>query len=634
MSGLAGLLALDGGSAETLVLQRMLAALAHRGRDGQNTWSSGPIAMGHQAFWTTPEARGEIQPWRHPSGELVATLDGRIDNRRPLRDALVARGLAPRADHDAELVLRAYECWGEDFARELVGDFAVAIWDGPARRLVCARDPLGVKPFYYHFDGHHFRWSSEPQAIFEDPTVPRRPHEGMVAEMLAGYLVSTEETLWQGLFRLRPGHTLTVTRDGLCLRRYWSPESAPEVRHASDAGYAEHFRTVLEEAVRSRLRAVGPVGAHLSGGIDSSSVAVLAQRLSESGAASARIEAFTQSHPELADDERPFAEETASRWGIKWHALLPDPPGPGHYEEQARRYLDFPDYPNGTAWSLALTRLAASNGCRVMLTGVWGNAFLEGSIEHLADLLRSFRLAETLRCARAWGPLLGGTSPASVVFNGGVRPLVPAKLRRAIGSLVRRRIVPSFVPPAFARRAALRDRLRAPEWVPSYPTFAQRGVCRAALSAWNIHASEIMERGGLQHGIEERHPFTDRRLVELCLALPESQRWRGRTLKWVEREAMSGLVPESVRMKTDQPELSFLHMDALAAAGGEHAFDRLRLAEQGWVDAPRARTLYRRAAELYARRDPRYAELVGPLWTIHGLELWLQAAMGEPSPCP
>ncbi len=143
-----------------------------------------------------------------------------------------------------------------------------------------------------------------------------------------------------------------------------------------------------------------------------------------------------------------------------------------------------------------------------------------------------------------------------------------------------------------------------------------------------------MERGGLQHGIEERHPFTDRRLVELCLALPESQRWRGRTLKWVEREAMSGLVPESVRMKTDQPELSFLHMDALAAAGGEHAFDRLRLAEQGWVDAPRARALYRRAAELYARRDPRYAELVGPLWTIHGLELWLQAAMGEPSPCP
>src|SRR5262249_8626044 len=187
-------------------------------------------------------------------------------------------------------------------------------------------------------------------------------------------------------------------------------------------------------------------------------------------------------------------------------------------------------------WSLAMTRLAASNGCRVMLTGVWGNAFLEGSVEHLADLLRRLRLAEALRCARAWGPLLGDRRAASIFCDGGVRPLVPAPLRRAIGSIARRCVVPGFVPPAFARRAGLRDRLRAREWIPPYSTFAQRGVYRAALSAWNIQAGEIMERGGHQRGIEERHPFSDRRLVELSLALPESQRWRGRTLNWGERE--------------------------------------------------------------------------------------------------
>src|SRR5215470_13274742 len=195
MSGISGLLALDGGEADASSLRRMTAALAHRGRDGQATWQSAPIAMGHQAFWTTPEARHEIQPWRHPSGHVVVTLDGRIDNRRELHDALAARGWPPRAGHDAELVLRAYECWGEDFARELVGDFAVAIWDAPARRLVCARDPLGVKPFYYYSDGRSFRWSSESQAILADPAVPRRPHEGMVAEMLSGHLVSSTETL-------------------------------------------------------------------------------------------------------------------------------------------------------------------------------------------------------------------------------------------------------------------------------------------------------------------------------------------------------------------------------------------------------------------------------------------------------
>jgi asparagine synthase (glutamine-hydrolysing) len=633
MSGIAGLLALDGSRVEDRTFRQMLMALAHRGRDGHGTWSSGPIAMGHQTFRTTPEAHGEVQPWRHPAGVVVVALDGRIDNRDALQEALIAKGRAPRAEHDAELVLRAYECWGEDFARELVGDFAVTVWDGARGRLVCARDPLGVKPLYYHADRHHFRWSSELHAILEDPAVPRRPNEGMVAEMLGGYLVSREETLWHGLFRLRPGHTLTVSPDGLRLRRYWSPESGKEIRHATDGGYAEHFRTILEEAVRARLRAVGPVGAHLSGGIDSSSVAVLAQRLAESGASPAPLQAFTQSYPELQDDERAFAEETASRWGIKWHAILPDAPGPAYYEGQARRYLDFPDYPNGTAWSLAMTRLAVSGGCRVMLTGVWGNAFLEGSAEHLADLLRAFRLAEALRCARLDTPLLRGGGLASVIFNGGLRPLVPARWRRAIGSVVRRPVVPDFMPPSFAGRVALRDRLRAPEWEPSYSTFAQRGLYRAALSAWNIHAGEITERGALQHGIEERHPFTDRRLVEFCLGLPETQRWRGQTLKVVEREAMRGLVPDSVRMKTEQPELSFLHMEALAAAGGEGAFDRLCIADQGWVDAPRARALYRKAAALYARRDPRYAGLVGPLWTIHGLELWLRAAMGKASPC-
>jgi asparagine synthase (glutamine-hydrolysing) len=634
MSGIAGLLALDGSRVEERTFRRMLTALAHRGRDGHGTWSSGPIAMGHQAFRTTPEAHGEVQPWRDPAGGIVVTLDGRIDNRGALRAALIARGRAPRVGHDAELVLRAYECWGEDFAGELVGDFAVTVWDSRQRRLVCARDPLGVKPLYYQADPRHFRWASELHAILEDPAVPRRPNEGMAAEMLGGYLVNREETLWSGLFRLPPGHALTVDKDGLRRRRYWAPDAGKEIRHATDGDYAEHFRAILEDAVRDRLRAVAPVGVHLSGGIDSSSVTVLAQGLAESGPSPVRLEAFTQSYPELQDDERAFAEETASRWGIKWHALLPDAPGPAYYEEQARRYLDFPDYPNGTAWSLAMTRLAVSAGCRVMLTGVWGNAFLEGSPEHLADLLQGFRLVEVLRCARLDRPLLGGRGLASVIFNGGLRPLVPVRLRRALGSLVPRRVVPDFIPPSFARRVALRDRLGTPEWVPPYSTFAQRGVYRAALSAWNIHAGEITERGALQHGIEERHPFADRRLVEFCLALPERQRWRGRTLKVVEREAMRGLVPDSVRMKTEQPELSFLHMDALAAAGGKRAFERLCLADQGWVDARRARALYDQAATLHACRDPRYVELVRPLWAIHGLELWLRAAMGTASPCP
>ena len=634
MSGIAGLLDTAGDTADSSTLRLMLAALAHRGPDGEGVWASGPVALGHRALWTTPEAHTEDQPWRDAAGELAVVIDGRIDNRDDLRAALNVRGYRPRVDTDPELVLRAYECWGENFPRELAGDFAIAVWDGTRRRLVCVRDPLGVKPLYYHADESTFRWSSEPQAILADPEVPRTANEAMVAEMLAGFLVSREDTLWVSVKRVPPAHTVTVDARGIRLARYWPPESLADIRYACDVDYALHFRALLEEAVRGRLRAVGPVASHLSGGIDSSSVVALAQRLLRSGSPPAPLEAFTQTFPALPRDERPFAEEVASRCGTKWHALMPDPPGPEYYAAQARRYLDFPDYPNGAAGNHAISRLAASNGCRVILTGVWGNAFLEGSTAHLADSLSGGRLVEAIRCARSDCALLHDTGLASALFDGGVRPLVPARIRRAISPLLRRAVVPKFVPAAFARRVELRDRLRVPEWTPSYPTFAQRGVYGSALSAWNVHAGEMTERGAAMFGIEERHPFADRRLVEYCLALPEEQRWRGTTLKVVLREAMRGLLPESVRTKAEQPDLSFLHMEALAAAGGERVFETLRIAERGWVVPDLARGMYRRAVGLLAAGDPRYAELVGPLWTIHGLDLWWRAAGGEGAPCP
>jgi len=633
MSGIAGLFVLEGPPPDAAMVGRMMATLAHRGSDGQGIWRSGPVAMGHGARWTTPEAEGETQPWSAPSGSLVIAMDGRLDDREPLRVELTARGFAPRSTHDAELALRAYECWGRDFPRALHGDFAIALWDAARRTLFCARDPLGVKPFYYQSDGRIFRWGSEPQAILEDPRVSRVPNEGMVAEMLCGYLVSREDTLWDAVKRLPPGHSLTASCTGITVSRYWPTEPVREIRYRSGAEYAEHFRTLLEGAVRDRLRALGPVGAHLSGGVDSSSVVALGQRLIETGEAHGRLEAFTQCYPDLPDDERPFAEETAARCGVKWHPLLPSAPGPDYYFEQARRHLDFPDYPNGAAGSLAMTRLAAGAGCRVMLTGIWGNAFLEGSTEHLADLLGGLRVVEAVRRARQDVPLLTEQRLLDVLFDGGLRPLAPPRLRRLLSPVFRRRIVPEFVPADFPRRVRLLDRLRAPQHVPAYATFAQRAVFRGGLSAWNIHGGEVSERGAARLGVEERHPFADRRVVEFCLALPEEQRWHGQTLKVVLREAMRGILPERVRTKQTQPELGFLHMEALEAAGGERAFQNLRVAARGWVDADRTRALYRRAAAMFESRDPRYADLVVPLWTVHGLELWLRAIGGEDGAC-
>jgi asparagine synthase (glutamine-hydrolysing) len=630
MSALAGLLTVDGGRPDAGTLDRMMASLGHRGPDGAGVWISGPIAVGHQMMRTTPESLDESQPWR--AGGLVVTMDGRLDNGDELRAALAGRGHPPRGAHDAELVMRAYECWGEGFARELIGDFAIVVWNERRRRLCCARDALGVRPFFYQWDGRTFRWGSEPHAILQDASVRRIANESMVAELLSGHQVSRDETLWSGILRLPPGHTLTLDGSDCRLTRYWPPDRISLESGTSDTEYAERLGTLLEASVRARLRAVGPVAAQLSGGIDSSAVVALGQRLIQSGGVPARsLEAFSQTYPHRPDDEGPFAEAVAEHCGVKLHLLPSAMPEPRYAEAQASRYLDFPEYPNSATIVGSISRAAAGAGCRVMLTGIWGNSFLEGSAEHAADLLGAGRVLEAIGRTRADAALFGG-HPGSILLWNGVVPLVPKYIRGKLGVLLRRPPIPDHVPRAFARRVALRDRLRQPTWTPEFPTLAQRAAYKSGLSAWNVWNAELTERGAAWHGIEERHPFADRRLVEFCLTLPETQRRRGGAFKVVLRRAMRDLVPEAARARQSQPDYCFLFMNALAAAGGERTFQRLAVAERGWVDERRARALYRRAAALFSRGYSGYSALAWPLWNIRALELWIRAADGG-EPC-
>jgi asparagine synthase (glutamine-hydrolysing) len=306
-------------------------------------------------------------------------------------------------------------------------------------------------------------------------------------------------------------------------------------------------------------------------------------------------------------------------------------PEPRYAEAQVSRWLDFPEYPNSATVVGSISRAAASAGCRVMLTGVWGNSFLEGSAEHAADLLRAGRVLRAIGRTRADAALFGG-HPGSILFWSGVVPLVPRRIRGRLGALLQRPPIVDHVPKAFARRVALRDRLRRPTWTPVFPTLAQHAAYMSGLSAWNVWNAELTERGAAWHGMEDRHPFADRRLVEFCLALPEAQRRRGGTFKFVLRQAMRGLVPDGARTRQSQLDYCFLFMDALATAGGERAFKRLAVAERGWVDERRAQALYRRAAALFSHGHASYSALVWPLWTIWGLELWIRATEGG-EPC-
>ncbi|MDH4186663.1 MAG: hypothetical protein OEV08_06680, partial [Nitrospira sp.] len=249
MSGLIGIYHLDRAPVDPALLQRMIRRIAHRGPDASHTWIEGSVGIGHVMLHTTPESLHERQPWLDETGRLCLAMDGRIDNREDLRNILHAAGFHPRTDTDAELMLHAYQYWGERCPEHVIGDFALAVWDGPRQQLFCARDILGLKPFYYCLQGSTFCWASEISPIFELETTPRCPNEPMVAEFLTGTIVTNCETVYAGISRLEPAHSLVIRQDRSTSRRYWSIDPQRRISYAHDDEYAGHFYELFNTAV-------------------------------------------------------------------------------------------------------------------------------------------------------------------------------------------------------------------------------------------------------------------------------------------------------------------------------------------------------------------------------------------------
>ena len=264
-------------------LTRMLDSLAHRGSDCKGMWIDKVIGLGNRMFWTTPESIHEKLPLKSRCGNYVITCDARIDNRDDLISAL---GLEKAPDEvlcDSQVILAAYEKWGEDCPCKLLGDFAFAIWNQRNCSLFCARDPVGVKPFYYHLSDRWFGFASEIKALIALPGTPRRLDEIRVADFLAPIVANQERTFYQDIKRLPPAYTLLVlnNQNKSQLKQYWKFNPEIELTLASEEEYIETFKTLFIEAVRCRLRSAFPIGSTLSGGLDSSSIAVTAGKILE-----------------------------------------------------------------------------------------------------------------------------------------------------------------------------------------------------------------------------------------------------------------------------------------------------------------------------------------------------------------
>jgi asparagine synthase (glutamine-hydrolysing) len=309
MCGIAGILQCDGAVAGAGLLRDMTTAIAHRGPDGDGFFSEGPVGLGHRRLAIIDLVSGD-QPMSSPDGSVVLIFNGEIYNFRELRRELEARGAAFRTSSDTEVVLQAYQAWGVDCLARLRGMFAFALWDKRRRRLFLARDRVGIKPLVYAWDGRRLLFASEIKAVLEDPRLPRELDWEALRDFLTLHYIPSPRTIFRAIRKLPPASylLLDLARGEPEIHRYWDLHFAPDER-PSRAEWLEGLRWHLSDAVRSHLVSDVPIGAFLSGGVDSSTVVALMARASEG-----RVRTFSIGFDDGDFDELEHARTVARRY--------------------------------------------------------------------------------------------------------------------------------------------------------------------------------------------------------------------------------------------------------------------------------------------------------------------------------
>jgi len=508
----------------------MSGRLAHRGPDGERSYSAGRVALAHRRLAIIDLSDDASQPMANEDGSLRLVFNGEIYNYVELRHELSGKGHRFSSQSDSEVVLHAYEEWGTECPGRFNGMWAFAIWDGRRQELFCSRDRFGIKPFYYAEADGSFLFASEIKALLAHPAVGMAPEDTMVRTYLAwGVQDHTERTMFAGISQLPPAHSMTVSAGGMMRPfRYWNVVINPEVSGGEpDKEAAAHLLSCLHSAVRIHTRSDVPVGTCLSGGIDSSILTALINDLIREGSVEsigARQKTFSAVFSDDRFDESRYVREVVSATGVDAVTVSPSP-------EQLRADLDrllyMQDEPFGSLSIYAqycVMRLAAQR-VKVVLDGQGADELFAGYLAYEGSYING--LACGLHWFTALREAIGAVRHHAGFLTDAVRQLVVRSGRRG---LLKGRL------PAFSRYAGTLDQV----------------LCRE-LTASNLPALlHYEDRNSMAFSIESRVPYLDVRLVELVAALPLDQKIRGGITKHLLRKAAGRLIPESIRCRKDK----------------------------------------------------------------------------------
>jgi len=622
--GIAGIVAVDRlePDAQPRAL-KMRDAIAHRGPDEAGLHCDRHAALAHRRLSIVDLSTGQ-QPLANEDGTVWISFNGEIYNHGQIRADLEAHGHVYRTKSDTETIVHAYEQWGDACVHRFRGMFAFAIWDAAKRRLLLVRDRLGIKPLYWCRTGHALLFASEMKAILASGLVEPEANYSMLPELLGTRYTSGEATLFKGIHKLLPGHLLVFERGEVATRQYWDvPPRAERSASLSGERIVGRFRELLEESVRLRLMSDVPLGMFLSGGIDSSAIAVLMARMIDRP-----LQTFSVAFKDRAFNELEYARLVARAIHADAHEIVIDdrdffgalPKLVWHEDEPIAHPSSIPLY--------FVSALARSH-VKVVLTG-------EGSDELLAGYGKYPRVTWNWKAGTVYERVMPAVLRGSIARR--LVPRLPQSLARyATRSFLAMDRSPESM--CFDNFAAIRladqRQLLSPDLRASITRASAYGASLAYFNAPN-GASTLLDRllyadiktylvellmkqdqMSMATSIESRVPFLDHKLVEFAATLPDSWKLQGWTTKRVLREAMKGLLPDSIltRSKMGFPvPFSDWTRRTWNAAVREVLLDR-RSRQRGLLEPHAVDALLR--AHIAGTTDGG-----DRLWSLLNLELW------------
>lgn len=554
MCGIAGIIQQNPVSFHPEHLEKMSAALSHRGPDGTKCWqnSSGKVLFGHCRLAIIDLSAAAAQPM-HYLDRYTIIHNGEIYNYIEVKAELQKKGYQFRSASDTEVILAAYDHYGDECIDHFDGMFAFAIWDETEQGLFVARDRFGEKPFYYSFNGQQFVFASELKALWA-AGIPRKPNQQMLFNFITiGYTDNPsrpEETFFENIFKLPAASTLyytPATRE-LVIEKYWDIDVAAQKKEIRDNEAIEQFRDLFSASVKRRMRSDVAIGTSLSGGLDSSSIAATLSSIIGQGTPTKSFTTFTAVFPDFAKDESGYASQVAKQFGLQQRTVEI---GVNDFVNDWEKFLHFQEEPFGSASAYAqykVFELAKQEQVKVLLDGQGADETLAGYTKYYKwywqelFLKRKLLASGELKAARQMGV------SEQFSFKNVIAALFPD-----IASAV---LEKQYLAHALRQEDLSKDfvQLQSKEAYYSAPgIFSLNGVLYFNTCMHGLEELlRLADRNAMAHGRELRLPFLDHTLIEFIFALPSHFKIRKGWTKWLLRQSMNDVLPKEITWRKNK----------------------------------------------------------------------------------